>query len=163
VTNTKRTILGIDPGSRITGFGVLAVENNQLKYVTSGVVTASGDDFPQRLRDIFTGLQTLIQTYAPTELAIEEVFMHDNPGSALKLGQARGAAIAATFSHDIQVYEYSARQIKQAVVGYGNATKEQVSAMVCRLLSLQGAPRVDATDALACALCHFHSIGKGPL
>lgn len=153
----ERTIIGIDPGSRVTGFAILGVVQGKPQYVTSGVVTATGDDFPQRLRVIFTGLQSLIQTHAPTELAIEQVFMHDNPGAALKLGQARGAAIAATFSHDIQVYEYSARQIKQAVVGYGNADKAQVSAMVCRLLGLQGAPRADATDALACALCHFHS------
>lgn len=157
-----RTILGIDPGSRVTGFAILAVEGNKPRYVTSGVVSATGDDFPERLRVIFAGLQTLIQTHLPTELAIEQVFMHDNPGAALKLGQARGAAIAATFSHDIKVYEYSARQIKQAVVGYGNAEKSQVSAMVCRLLGLEGTPRADATDALACALCHFHSFPLSP-
>ncbi len=150
-----RIILGIDPGSRITGFGLLSVENGKPRYVTSGVVTATGDDFPQRLRQIFTGLQALIQTHRPTELAIEQVFLRDNASTAIKLGQARGAAIAATFAHDIQVYEYSARQIKQAVVGYGNAAKEQVATMVCRLLNLQGNARVDATDALACAWCHL--------
>ena len=152
-----RILLGIDPGSRVTGFGILAVENNQLRYITSGVVTAEGEDFPERLRLIFAGLKSLIEKHRPTELAIEQVFMHANPGAALKLGQARGAAIAATFAHDIKVYEYSARQIKQAVVGYGNAEKSQVSTMVCRLLGLEGSPRADATDALACALCHFHS------
>jgi crossover junction endodeoxyribonuclease RuvC len=153
-----RTILGIDPGSRVTGFGVISVEQGKPRYVTSGVVAASGDDFPERLRMIFSGLQTLIQTYQPTELAIESVFMHENAGTAIKLGQARGAAIAATFTHDIKVYEYSARQIKQAIVGYGNASKEQVSTMICRLLNVQGAPRQDATDALACAYCHFNSL-----
>lgn len=153
----ERIILGIDPGSRLTGYGVIAINNKQVRYLSSGVVKADEDDLPQRLRTIFIGLQTIMQEYKPTELAIEQVFMHDNAASAIKLGQARGAAIAATFAHDLQVYEYSARQIKQAVVGYGNAAKTQMQAMVQRLLNLSSVPQIDAADALACALCHYHS------
>lgn len=153
----ERIILGIDPGSRFTGFGVIAVEGKTPRYVTSGVVKADQDDFPQRLRTIFIGLQTIMQEYQPTELAIEQVFMHENAASAIKLGQARGVAIASTFAHDLQVYEYSARQIKQAVVGYGNAAKEQIQSMVKQILKLSASPQADAADALACALCHFHS------
>lgn len=153
-----RTILGIDPGSRFTGFGVIRIENNQAKYLASGVVKASEQEFPQRLRTIFIGLQEIMQTYQPTELAIEQVFMHENAASAIKLGQARGVAIAASFAQDCQVYEYSARQIKQAVVGYGNAAKTQVQEMVQRLLQLSANPQADAADALACALCHFQTL-----
>jgi crossover junction endodeoxyribonuclease RuvC len=127
------------------------------KYITSGIVKADQENFPQRLRTIFIGLQSIMQEYQPTELAIEQVFMHENANSAIKLGQARGVAIAATFAHDLEVYEYSAKQIKQAVVGYGNAAKEQIQAMVQRLLNLSAPPQADAADALACAICHFHS------
>lgn len=160
MTNRKRIILGIDPGSRTTGYGLIEIRDNKPFYLTSGTVKAEQENVPQRLRTIFIGLQELLTTYAPTELAIEQVFMHANAASAIKLGQARGAAIAATFSHDLQVYEYSARQIKQAVVGYGNALKPQVQAMVQRLLNLNGPPQADAADALACALTHFHSHGE---
>lgn len=153
----ERIILGIDPGSRFTGFGIIAIEGKNARYVTSGIVKADQENLPQRLRTIFIGLQSVMQEYKPTELAIEQVFVHANASSAIKLGQARGVAIAATFAHDLQVYEYSARQIKQAVVGYGNAAKEQIQAMIQRLLNLSSAPQADAADALACALCHFHS------
>jgi crossover junction endodeoxyribonuclease RuvC len=155
-----RIILGIDPGSRFTGFGIIQIQNKQIQYLTSGVVKADQENFPQRLRTIFVGLQSIMDEYKPTELAIEQVFMHDNAASAIKLGQARGVAIAATFAHDLQVYEYSARQIKQAVVGYGNAAKTQIQSMVQTLLNLSAAPQADAADALACALCHFHSHQK---
>jgi len=158
----ERIILGIDPGSRFTGFGIIQIDGKVPRYITSGVVKAEQEDVPQRLRTIFVGLQTVMQTYQPTELAIEQVFMHENAASAIKLGQARGVAIAATFAHDLQVYEYSARQIKQAVVGYGNAAKEQIQAMVQRLLNLSAAPQADAADALACALCHFNTVRISP-
>jgi crossover junction endodeoxyribonuclease RuvC len=155
-----RIILGIDPGSRFTGFGIIQAQDKNLRYLTSGVVKADQENFPQRLRTIFVGLQSIMDEYKPTELAIEQVFMHDNAASAIKLGQARGVAIAATFAHDLQVYEYSARQIKQAVVGYGNAAKSQIQSMIQQLLNLSAAPQADAADALACALCHFHSHQK---
>jgi crossover junction endodeoxyribonuclease RuvC len=158
----KRIILGIDPGSRFTGFGVITVDNKTARYIASGVVKADQKEFPQRLRTIFIGLQEVMQQYQPTELAIEQVFMHENAASAIKLGQARGVAIAATFAQDLQVYEYSARQIKQAVVGYGNAAKTQIQGMVQRILNLSAAPQADAADALACALCHFHSMNSLP-
>lgn len=152
-----RIILGIDPGSRFTGFGVIEIHGKDIRYLTSGIVKADQENVPQRLRTIFIGLQQIMSEYKPTELAIEQVFMHENAASAIKLGQARGVAIAATFAHDLQVYEYSARQIKQAVVGYGNAEKSQIQSMVQRLLNLSAPPQSDAADALACALCHYHS------
>lgn len=152
-----RIIMGIDPGSRVTGYGVIVVNQRNAQYLASGVVKADQSDVPQRLRTIFTGLQEIMQTYKPTELAIEQVFMHQNPGTAIKLGQARGVAIAASFLHDLEVYEYSARQIKKSVVGYGNAAKTQMQEMIMRLLNLSGSPQTDAADALACALCHYHS------
>jgi len=150
-------ILGIDPGSRITGYGVIRVEKNKQIYLTSGCLRVDGDNLSQRLQKIFIGLQKVIHTYQPAEAAIEQVFMHQNPGSALKLGQARGAAIVATAATEIAVSEYSARQIKQSVVGYGAAKKEQVQHMVKILLNLAGIPEFDAADALAVALCHANS------
>lgn len=153
----RRIIMGVDPGSRNTGFGVIVIDGKTPQYISSGVVKAETGDAAPRLRTIFAGLQEIIQTYQPTEFAIEEVFLHKNPGSAIKLGQARGAAIAATFAHELEIFEYSAREIKQSVVGYGNAAKEQVATMVVSLLKLDAVPQADAADALAVALCHFHS------
>lgn len=153
----KRIILGIDPGSRNTGFGLIAISGKNIQYLSSGVVKAEQSEVPQRLRTIFKGLQSVMQEYQPTELAIEQVFMHENAATAIKLGQARGVAIAASFEHELQVYEYSARQIKQAVVGYGNAAKSQIQSMIQTLLNLSAPPQTDAADALACALCHYHS------
>lgn len=145
-------ILGIDPGSRITGYGVIRVEKSRHVYLTSGSLHVKGENISDRLQYIHQELQKIIQTYQPIEAAIEQVFMHQNPGSALKLGQARGAAIVAM--KNIPVAEYSARQIKQAVVGHGAAKKEQVQHMVRVLLNLSGMPEFDAADALAIALCH---------
>ncbi len=150
--------MGVDPGSRCTGFGVIVMDGRTPQYVSSGVVKAEQGEAAPRLRTIFAGLQEVIQTYQPTEFAIEQVFVHHNPNSAIKLGQARGAAIAATFAHDLEIFEYSARQIKQSVVGYGNAAKEQVQTMVVSLLKLNAVPQADAADALACALCHSHNL-----
>ena len=150
-------ILGIDPGSRLTGFGVIDVEGNRSRYVTSGCIRISSDDWGQRLGTIFAELGTIIREFNPHEFAVEQVFMHKNADSALKLGQARGAAICAGVAHDLQLSEYAARAIKQAVVGKGGASKEQVQHMVTVLLNLNASPQEDAADALAVALCHAHT------
>ena len=147
-------ILGIDPGSRVTGFGVIRLEGKQIYYVNSGCIRTEGDNFPARLREIFEGVQQIVGEYSPQTVAIEKVFVKKNVDSALKLGQARGAAICACVIGDIDVCEYSPTQIKQAVVGGGRATKEQVQHMVTRLLGLTNTPPADAADALAIAICH---------
>lgn len=152
----KRRILGIDPGSRLTGFGVVDFLGAAPSYVASGIVNTREGDFPDRLRQIFTSIGEVVAEYRPQVVAIESVFMHRNAGSALKLGQARSAALCATFAYDVDVFEYSPREIKQAVTGTGAASKEQVQHMVVTLLSLVGTPAVDAADALAAALCHGH-------
>jgi crossover junction endodeoxyribonuclease RuvC len=149
-------ILGIDPGLRVTGFGLIAVDANRADYVASGCIRAAGNDLPQRLRIIFDGVQELVELHRPDEAAIENVFMQRNASSALKLGQARGAAICALVTGGLRVHEYTPAQIKQSVVGSGAADKQQVRHMVCALLRLRGEPRLDASDALACALSHLH-------
>ena len=123
----KRRILGIDPGSRYTGFGVLDIVGDQARYVASGTVKSIDGDFPDRLRQIFTSVTEIVAEYQPDVVAIESVFMHKNAGSALKLGQARSAALCATFSREVEVFEYAPREIKQAIVGTGSATKEHRS------------------------------------
>lgn len=147
-------ILGIDPGSRITGFGVIEAEGASVRYIASGAIHVEGQAFPLRLRNIFEQVSEVVATYRPDALAIEEVFVHRNVDSALKLGQARGAAICACVTRDLEVAEYAPREIKLAVVGSGAASKEQVQFMVRALLSLQGRLSLDASDALAVALCH---------
>jgi len=150
-------ILGIDPGSRITGYGVIDCDGSKLRYVASGSVRTGGGPLADRLRVIFADLSEVIATYAPQETAVEDIFVHVNPGSALKLGQARGAAICACASHNLPVGEYTPRQIKLAVTGTGAASKAQVQEMVKRILALPAAPPSDAADALAVALCHGQS------
>jgi len=150
-------ILGIDPGSRVTGYGVIDVEGNHSSYVTSGCIRITSNDWGQRLGTIFAELGSIIREFNPHEFAVEQVFMHRNADSALKLGQARGAAICAGVAHDLQLSEYAARAIKQAVVGKGGANKEQVQHMVQVLLNLNASPQEDAADALAVALCHAHT------
>lgn len=150
-------ILGIDPGSRITGYGLIDRLDGTPRYVASGCVRTEADSFPERLKQIYVGISTVVREYQPDQLAIEQVFMHRNADSALKLGQARGAAICAVIESDLPVFEYAARQIKQALVGRGNADKAQVQHMVKCLLMLQGALQVDAGDALGVALCHCHN------
>lgn len=147
-------IIGIDPGSRRTGYGLIRVEGNRHIHLTSGFLNVMSYPTCERLRQIYLGLQQIIQAYQPQEAAIEQVFMHENPNSALKLGQARGAAIVAL---TVPVAEYSARQVKKSVVGNGAANKEQVQFMVCRLLNLNMQLQEDAADALAVALCHAHA------
>lgn len=150
-------MLGIDPGSRTTGYGVIDAVGDTLRYVASGCVETTRGPFPGRLADIFRGVEAVIAEHAPDEFVIEEVFVARNPQSALKLGQARGAAIAAAVDADLPVSEYAARSVKQAVVGTGRATKEQVQYMVRVLLSLSAAPPSDAADALAVAICHVNT------
>jgi len=150
-------ILGIDPGSRITGFGVIEREGSRVVYVESGCIRAGDGDFAGRLKTIFDGLRDIVALYAPEQVAIEQVFMHRNPDSALKLGQARGAAICAVMSMGLNISEYTPSEIKQATVGKGNAAKEQVQHMVTAMLKLPGTPQADAADALAVALCHNHT------
>ena len=150
----KRRILGIDPGSRLTGFGVLDFQGDTPTYVTSGTIKSLEGAFADRLRQIFESVGGIVAEYKPDIVAIESVFMHKNAGSALKLGHARSAALCATFDYEVEVFEYAPREIKQAVVGTGAATKEQVQHMVVSILKLDGAPAPDASDALAAALCH---------
>ena len=152
----RQRILGIDPGSRTTGFGVLDFVDDRASYVASGSVRTVQGDFAARLRLIFRSVAEIAAEYHPDAVVIESVFVHRNAMSALKLGQARSAALCATFGLDITVYEYAPREIKQAVVGNGAATKDQVQHMIVALLQLQGTPSPDAADALAAALCHGH-------
>ena len=152
----KRRILGIDPGSRFTGFGVLDFHNDKATYVASGTVKSIDGEFADRLRQIFESVSEIVDEYRPDIVAIETVFMHKNAGSALKLGHARSAALCATFKHGAEIFEYAPREIKQAIVGTGAATKEQVQHMVIEILKLDGKPAPDAADALATALCHGH-------
>jgi len=153
-------ILGIDPGLRVTGFGIVDKSGGRLRYVTSGCIKSASGELPLRLKAILDGLAEVIGDNAPVQVAIEKVFVNVNPQSTLLLGQARGTAICAAVMHNLPVSEYTALQVKQAVVGNGHAKKEQVQEMVKRLLKLAGDPNPDAADALACAICHAHG-GQG--
>lgn len=153
-------ILGIDPGLRITGFGILDKVGQQLSYVASGCIKTSDGELPERLKIILVSLREVIAQHQPQQVAIEKVFVNVNPQSTLLLGQARGAAICSAVLAELPVAEYTALQVKQAVVGNGHAKKEQVQDMVQRLLKLSGRPSSDAADALACAICHAHG-GQG--
>ena len=160
-TAPRVRILGIDPGLRITGFGVIDKTGNSLSYVTSGCIKTRADgDLAARLKTILDGLAEVITANRPDQVAIEKVFVNSNPQSTLLLGQARGTAICAAVLHTLPVNEYTALQIKQAVTGHGKAAKVQVQDMVKRLLRLAGDPSPDAADALACAVCHAHG-GQG--
>lgn len=155
-------IIGIDPGSRMTGYGIIHQTGDKLEYLDAGTIKTETREMPERLKRIFNGVTRITQHHLkygnePIHTAVEQVFMAENPDSALKLGQARGAAIAALVALDLEVSEYTARQIKQAVCGYGAAGKEQVQEMVCRILKLEVTPQQDAADGLACAICHAHS------
>jgi crossover junction endodeoxyribonuclease RuvC len=150
-------ILGIDPGLRVTGFGVIDKHGHTLSYVASGVIRTPDGDLATRLGTIFAGITTLIAEHRPDHASIEKVFVNVNPQSTLLLGQARGAAITGLVAGGLPVSEYTALQLKQAVVGTGRATKAQVQDMVVRLLSLSGTPTTDAADALGVAICHAHA------
>ena len=157
-------IMGIDPGSRITGYGVISKQGNRLIHIDNGAIfTQSAKEFPQRLEQIFTGLSAIIAQYQPDAVAVENVFLAKNAQSALKLGQARGAAIVAAVNVGLSVFEYTALQVKQAVVGSGRAEKVQVQQMIKALLNLPEVAQEDASDALAGAVCHAHSAGMNSL
>jgi crossover junction endodeoxyribonuclease RuvC len=149
-------IIGIDPGSRVTGYGIIDQQGQRIRYVASGCIRVEGESIAERLGVIFEGVSRIIGEYNPEEMAVEQVFMNKNADSALKLGQARGAAICAGVTRAIPVAEFAARAIKLAVVGKGGAAKEQVQHMICVLLSLEQRPPSDAADALAVAICHGH-------
>lgn len=155
-------ILGLDPGLRTTGFGLVDALGNQLRYVASGCIRTEGRELPARLKTLLEGVREVIMTYRPDLVAVEKVFVNVNPQSTLLLGQARGAVICGAVSCGLPVHEYTALQVKQAVVGYGKANKTQVQHMVQRLLALEASPRGDAADALACAICHANG-GEGTL
>jgi crossover junction endodeoxyribonuclease RuvC len=153
-------VLGIDPGLRTTGFGVIEVEGSRLHYIASGTIQTAAIDtgnLPLRLKVIFDGVREVAQRYQPTCASIEIVFVNVNPQSTLLLGQARGAAITGLVASGVDVSEYTATQMKKALVGHGQARKEQIQAMVARLLALPGLPGKDAADALGLAVCHAHA------
>lgn len=153
-------VLGIDPGSRITGYGIIDKEGNRLIHVDNGAIfTDSHKDFPLRLQRIYRGLTEVIERFRPDAVAVENIFFATNVQSALKLGQARGAAIVAGVNAGLPVFEYTALQVKQAVVGHGRADKQQVQKMLKVLLNLPEVAQEDASDALATAVCHAHSVG----
>ena len=156
-TDRPRRVLGVDPGSRVTGYGVIDVTRGRLRYVASGAIDAGAGALPARLAEIYRALGQVIADHAPDEVAVEEVFFARNPQTALKLGQARGVAIAAAVAADLPVHEYAARSIKLAVVGAGGAAKAQVAYMVRVLLALDAEPAQDAADALAVAICHVNT------
>lgn len=149
-------ILGIDPGSRVTGYGVVRDTGRGCEYVASGCIRTGSGELPARLQAVYRGVCEVIGSYAPITMGIERVFMARNPDSALKLGQARGAAIVAAAEQGLEVAEYTATQVKQAIAGTGSADKHQVQVMVMHLLRLVQKPQIDASDALAIALCHAH-------
>ncbi|MCG9053504.1 crossover junction endodeoxyribonuclease RuvC [Laribacter hongkongensis] len=152
---TPRRLLGIDPGSRITGFGVIDLVGSQRVYVASGCIrTRAGAPLTERIKTLLEGLSEVVATYQPGEAAVEQVFVNVNPSATLMLGQARGAVLSALVLAGLPISEYTALQVKQSVVGHGKADKEQVQHMVVRLLGLTGTPQADAADALAVALCH---------
>lgn len=164
-----RRILGIDPGSRITGYGIVEQSGQHPpQCLVGGCLRLKAQELPNKLAELFVGIQEIVRTYQPTELAIEQVFVHKNVRSALVLGHARGVAIAAVMTLNIPVFEYAPRQIKLAVTGTGNAEKSQIQQMMKILLRLEAVPQTDCADALAVALCHLHrgqheriSVGAG--
>lgn len=150
-------ILGIDPGSRITGYGIVDFHLNHACHVASGCIQVRGGDLTARLRSIFDGITSIVDSEGPTEVAVEQVFFHRNAASALKLGQARGAALMAGVTRGLPLFEYSPNEVKQAVTGRGHAPKDQVQHMIKILLCLRELPASDAADALAVAICHGHT------
>ena len=150
-------ILGIDPGSIITGYGIIDSKGNHSKHIDSGIIKVQGETLADKLKTIHENIVSIIHEFQPEEVSIEKIFMNRNADSAIKLGQARGVAIAACAIQGLPVYEYTANQVKQATVGKGHAAKEQVQHMIKVLLCLEKAPKADAADALAIALCHANS------
>ncbi|MCB1791408.1 MAG: crossover junction endodeoxyribonuclease RuvC [Gammaproteobacteria bacterium] len=153
---TPTRVLGIDPGSRVTGFGIIESDGVRSRHLHSGCIRTSAGEFPQRLGEIFSGISELLDEWRPAEVAVEQVFVARNAASALKLGQARGAAISAIVMHQLPVFEYTPAAVKLGLVGNGRAEKEQVQHMIRVILGLQGSLGLDQSDALAIALCHAH-------
>ncbi len=149
-------VLGIDPGSLSTGYGIISHRGDQLAYISSGCIRTLSKDMPMRLKIIYSGISKIITQFHPNFFAIEQVFMAKNPNAVLKLGQARGVAILSAIHHNLNVFEYAAREVKQAVVGTGAAEKSQVQHMIRSLLNLSSSPGSDAADALAIAIAHCH-------
>ncbi|MEZ5650202.1 MAG: crossover junction endodeoxyribonuclease RuvC [Burkholderiaceae bacterium] len=156
---TGSCILGIDPGLRATGFGLVMHRGTRLSYVASGVIRTGSGAVPERLAIIHRSLAEIIDRYQPDVGVVEKVFLNTNPQSTLLLGQARGVALAALVLGALPVHEYTALQIKKSVTGHGHADKTQIQTMVSHLLTLPAPPATDAADALACAICHAHSAG----
>lgn len=155
-------ILGIDPGSRITGYGVITARGHELGFIACGTIRTGGEaDFSRRLLTIFRDLCEVIETHQPEVAAVEDIFISSNPRSALKLGHARGAAVVAAQHSGLSIVDYTPRRVKQCVAGYGQAEKSQVQAMVRTLLALDSPPSQDAADALAVAICHAHHAAAG--
>jgi len=151
-------ILGIDPGTGITGYGIIDVEGNRIRHIDNGIIkTRSSEVLPLRLKAIYDGLTSILKEFSPESVAVEQVFMAKNPRAALTLGHARGTAVLSAVNLDLDVHEYSALQVKSAVVGYGHASKQQVQQMVKVLLNLPEVAQEDAADALAVAICHANS------
>jgi crossover junction endodeoxyribonuclease RuvC len=155
----SRRILGIDPGSRITGYAVIDSDGQRSQHRASGCIRIGAEPWPDRLGNLFRAVSAVVEQYAPADLAVEQVFFARDPSAALKLGQARGAILCAALQAGVAVYEYSARAVKLAVVGTGGADKAQVQHMVRVLLALAEEPAEDEADALAAAICHAHSLG----
>lgn len=150
-------IMGVDPGSRFTGYGIISYDGFTPRYITSGCINTGSGPLYQKLNNIFIALSSIMEQYNPQEFAIEETFLSKNVQSTVKLSQSRGAAIVAATTHKMKVYEYTALQIKKTVVGYGVASKDQIGYMVSKILSLSGSLQTDAADALACALTHAYT------
>lgn len=151
-------ILGVDPGSRITGYGVIRSASNRIERLDSGVIRTTSKEIPERLAQIYEELSQVVHTHAPDAIAIEKVFVSANAKSALLLGQARGAAVCACAKAGVRIFEYTPREVKKSIVGNGAAEKEQVQFMIRALLSLESALREDESDALACAVTHFQHL-----
>ena len=158
-----RRVIGVDPGSRKTGYGIIEISVSKIDYVTSGHISVDDEFFPKRLGIIYSEVLELVRNYDVQEMAIEDVFLAKNPNSALKLGQARGVAIAAGIAKDLEIFEYAARQVKKTIVGKGGASKAQIQHMVRVLLNLPGVPQAAAADGLAIALCHAHSTRRSDI
>ena len=158
-----RRVIGVDPGSRKTGYGIIEISVSKIDYVTSGHISVDDEVFSKRLGIIYSEVLELATNYDVQEMAIEDVFLAKNPNSALKLGQARGVAIAAGIAKDLEIFEYAARQVKKTIVGKGGASKTQIQHMVRVLLNLPGVPQADAADGLAIALCHAHSTRRSDI
>ncbi|NQY43295.1 MAG: crossover junction endodeoxyribonuclease RuvC [Legionellales bacterium] len=151
------TILGIDPGSMVTGYGILQESEGKIRYVSSGCIKLKKGELPSKLQNIYQEISKITNLYNVQEVAVESVFMHRNVSAALKLGQARGAAIVGASTYNCSFFEYTARQVKQSVVGYGGAQKLQIQHMVMQLLNLSGKIQEDSADALAVAICHANN------